>query len=95
MLISENPKTEDKRTIVVIRAIQQHLGRPDVFWVPTDLQWADTLTKLSDKLIERFMEWLRHPWIQLREVAKHPNKHSCQQSIGSVKFRPPVHERMS
>ena len=54
VLCSENPNCEDKRTIVVLRSIQQHVQRCDVFWVPTFLMWADSLTKLSDKLVPTF-----------------------------------------
>ena len=84
VLVSENPRTEDKRTIVVIRAIQQYLQRPDVHWVPTRLQWADSLTKLSDKLVTTFMQWLEKPWIQLRETVT--KTHQAQQNTMSVKF---------
>ena len=79
VLVSENPRTEDKRTIVVVRSIQQHLTKDEVFWVPTHLQWADALTKLGDKVLEVFMNWLAKPWIQLRE-------HQSQHRIGSVNF---------
>ena len=83
ILVSENPRTEDKRTIVVVRGMQQFVGREDIFWVPTTLQWADALTKLNDKLLETFVGWLYRPWIQLRDAAK---AHLTQQSIGNVKF---------
>ena len=55
ILVSENPRTEDKRTIVVVRGMQQFVGREDMFWVPTTLQWADALTNLNDKLLETFV----------------------------------------
>lgn len=86
VLVSENPRTEDKRTIVVIRSIQQQV---DVRWVPTTLQWADTLTKLSDKLVMTFVEWLRRPWIQLREMSA--ERHSTQKKNTSVKFQDQPH----
>ena len=93
VLVSENPRTEDKRTIVVIRSIQQHLQRLDVHWVPTQLQWADSLTKLSDKLLLGFVSWLKRPWIQLREMPHDPR--STQQNTMSVKFEHSIHEGMS
>ena len=68
--------------MVVIRAIH-------------GLQLADMLTKLSDKLIERFTTWLRHPWIQLREAAGHPNRHSSQQSTRSMSLQEPGATRMA
>ena len=64
---------------MVVRSIQQHLTKDEVFWVPTHLQWADALTKLGDKVLEVFMNWLAKPWIQLRE-------HQSQHRIGSVNF---------
>ena len=67
VLCSENPNCEDKRTIVVLRSIQQHVQRCDVFWVPTHLMWADVLTKLSDKRIWTFRDWMVRNLIQLRE----------------------------
>jgi hypothetical protein len=67
VLVSENPRTEEKRTIVSIRSAQQFLTRENVFWVPTNLQWADGLTKVCCKLMESFACWLRKPWIQLHE----------------------------
>ena len=67
VLVSENPRTEEKRTIVSIRSAQQFLTRENVFWVPTGLQWADGLTKVCSKLMETFACWLRKPWIQLHE----------------------------
>ena len=89
VLCSENPRTEDKRTIVVIRGIQQHVSREQVFWVPTHLQWSDCLTKVSEKLLEGFMSWLKKPWIQLRGVGK---SHSSQQSFSSVNFSLKSHD---
>ena len=93
VLVSENPRTEDKRTIVVIRSIQQHLQRLDVHWVPTQLQWADSLTKLSDKLLLEFVAWLRKPWIQLRDMPE--STRSTQHKNTSVKFEHSIHEDMS
>ena len=67
VLCSENPNTEEKRTIVTIRSMQQVLSRADVFWVPTIFQWADSLTKISWDLMKNFSEWLSQPWIKLHE----------------------------
>ena len=72
VLCSENPNTEEKRTIVTIRSMQQVLSRADVFWVPTIFQWADSLTKISWDLMKNFSEWLSQPWIKLHEW--HPAK---------------------
>ena len=80
VLVSENPRTEDKRTIVTIRSAQQFLSRQNVFWVPTALMFADGLTKVSTQLMLDFFEWLQRPWIQLHEGKGNVN----QQNIGSV-----------
>ena len=67
VLVSENPRTDEKRTIVTIRSCQQYVTRTDVFWVPTHLQWSDCLTKVDVKLMYSFQFWLRKPWIKLHE----------------------------
>ena len=76
VLVSENPRTEDKRTIVT---------RDNVFWIPTAIQFADGLTKVCQKLMISFFEWLQSPWIQLHETKGNVNQqinrsvNSCQQ----------------
>eukprot|EP00438_Fugacium_kawagutii_P029741 Skav215795 [mRNA] locus=scaffold3885:36272:44804:+ [translate_table: standard] len=82
VLVAENPKTEEKRTIVSIRSAQQFLTRENVHWVPTRLQWADGLTKVDWKLAYTFFQWLQRPWIQLHETGL-----KCQQNNPSVKSR--------
>jgi hypothetical protein len=81
VLVSENPRTEDKRTIVTIRSAQQFLSRDNVFWIPTALQFADGLTKVSMTLMATFYQWLQRPWIQLHEC----DRNVKQQSNPSVK----------
>ena len=85
VLVSENPRTEEKRTIVSIRSAQQFLTRENVFWVPTGLQWADGLTKVCSKLMETFACWLRKPWIQLHEGNVNQQRkmsvNFCQQQV--------------
>ena len=66
-IAAENPNTEDKRTIVTIRSTPQYINRDNICWVPTKLQWADSLTKISRVLMEQFSEWLQRPWIQPHE----------------------------
>lgn len=67
VLCSENPNTEEKRTIITVRSMQQVVSRADVFWVPTIFQWADSLTKISWDLMRSFSEWLSSPWVKLHE----------------------------
>ena len=82
VLVSENPRTEDKRTIVTIRSAQQFLSRDNVFWIPTAIQFADGLTKVSQNLMISFYNWLQEPWIQLHECKRNVN----QQNSWSVNF---------
>ena len=65
---AENPSTEEKRVIISIRAIQQHVSRDQIHWVPTELQWADALTKTDGKLMAKFQIWLQKPWVKLRNT---------------------------
>ena len=67
VLVSENPRTDEKRTIVTIRSCQQFIQRTDVFWVPTHLQWSDGLTKICPKLMYSLHNWLQKPWMKLHE----------------------------
>ena len=67
VLCSENPNTDEKRTIITIRSCQQYVQRADVFWVPTGLEWADGLTKIQAALMNQFHQWLQRPWIKLHE----------------------------
>ena len=82
VLVSENPRAEDKRTIVTIRSAQQFLSRDNVFWIPTEIQFADGLTKVSQNLMISFYNWLQEPWIQLHECKRNVN----QQNSWSVNF---------
>ena len=65
---AENPSTEEKRVIISIRAIQDHVARDQIHWVPTELQWADGLTKTCVKLMSNFQSWLQKPWVKLRNT---------------------------
>ena len=67
VLVSENPRTDEKRTIVTIRSCQQFIQRTDVFWVPTQLQWSDGLTKICPKLMYSLHSWVQKPWMKLHE----------------------------
>ena len=81
-ICSENPNTEEKRTIISIRSTQQEVTREGCHWVPTHLMFADCLTKISRQLMASFIEWLQGPWIQLREsTTSHPKeKLQCEKS---------------
>lgn len=81
VLVSENPRTEEKRTIVTIRSAQQFLSRENVFWVPTALMFADGLTKVCQKLMWSLFEWLQAPWIQLHEDVRQQNSRSVKSQL--------------
>lgn len=67
-ITAPNPTVEDKRSLVNIRSIQEVISRHAIHWVPTRLQRADSLTKISEDLRRELLEWLQKPLIQLREV---------------------------
>ena len=71
-----NPNTSEKRVIIDIRSIQQHVGRQEIHWVPTELMFCDCLTKISKALMQTFQGWLQQPWIQLRSSWFTPKKNS-------------------
>ena len=70
-IAAENPKVSEKRTLVSIRSIQEYINFDTCFWVPTHLQWADGLTKVTSALRKTFSDWLRNPYIVLKESEKH------------------------
>ena len=63
---SMNPNTSEKRVIIDIRSVQQHIGRQEIHWVPTHLMFCDCLTKIS--MMQDFQKWLQKPWIKLRDA---------------------------
>ena len=69
-VVAENPNVSDKRSLVNVRSIQQTVSPKEMHWVPTRLMWADGLTKLDSSLLLRFSEWLRDPYVQLRDVSE-------------------------
>lgn len=69
-LCAENPSVEDKRTIISVRSIQQYITGDNTHWVPTDLMWADGMTKYSLKLMAMLHLWLQHPYVMLRDQAQ-------------------------
>ena len=74
-VVAENPNVSDKRSLVNIRSIQQTVSPKEMHWVPTRLMWADGLTKLDSSLLLRFAEWLRDPYVQLRDAGE-PTKNT-------------------
>lgn len=58
---SPNTVTNDKRTMVSIRTIQESVPNESMRWVPTRFQFSDGLTKVEDKLRNVFTKWLQNP----------------------------------
>ena len=69
-IVAENPSVDDKRTIISVRSIQQYITRDNTHWIPTQLMWADGLTKTSAKLMQILHTWLQHPYVLLRDQAQ-------------------------
>ena len=65
-LVSENPVTSDKRSMINIRSVQ-YVEPKNVHWVPTRLMHADGLKKLDKVLQENLRAWCMKPWCQLRD----------------------------
>ena len=77
-VISDNPSTEEKRTMISIRSIQDYISPEQVHWVPSELMHADVLTKHSLSLRSDFLEWLRSPKVQLKEESQHRKEKQYQ-----------------
>ena len=69
-IVSPNPTTTDKRSLVNIRAIQETISPSQAHWVPTYLMFADGLTKISAVLRKTLNEWLQSPYVKLAEGSK-------------------------
>ena len=74
---ADNPNIQDKRSLVNVRSIQELISSRTIHWVPTNLQKADCLTKVSEDLMMDLLAWLQKPIIQLREDV-------CQKKISRV-----------
>ena len=66
-VICENPSLEEKRTLILIRSIQDYISPSQVHWVPSELMFADVLTKHSTSLRDEFLLWMDKPHVQLKE----------------------------
>eukprot|EP00971_Amphidinium_carterae_P241758 4800210-Amphidinium_carterae.1 len=74
-VLQSSPCLEEKRTILTTAAIREavetnHSSHPQVpprlFWVPTEQQMADALTKMSKPLRRSFLTWVMDPTIRLQ-----------------------------
>ena len=78
---ASNPSVSDRRSLVNIRAIQEHLTKNEFHWIPTSIMWADGLTKHDRKLRTKFSEWLQSPIATLREVGDPSKKNNTSEKI--------------
>ena len=74
-MISENPSSTEKRTLIVIRSIQDYINEDDCRWIPTNVMWADTLTKEDMQLCLTFQDWMKRPYVMLVDEKK---THQCE-----------------
>ena len=74
-VISENPCTTEKRTMISIRSIQDYIHEDDCRWVPTQFMWADVLTKEDKASRQEFQQWMAHPYVTLVDEKK---THQCE-----------------
>ena len=82
---AENPRTTEKRTYIDIRSIQEFVGPKTIHWTPTHVMWADGLTKATKQLRQVMADWLRKPYIQLKEAAPSSTKeHSTSENSRHV-----------
>ena len=69
VVVSDTPNLADKRSLVDVRAIQEVVDGDRIRWVPTDVQWADGLTKQNAELQLSFHRWLQRPVAILQDGA--------------------------
>ena len=86
--------------MVQIRSVQQNHAPSAIRWIPTRLQFADGLTKLSADLREFLRKWCQSPWVQLQQesTTKTSVKFEIEQScwficIWHLRIRRPVHDQ--
>ena len=65
-----NTVTNNKRTMVSIRTIQEMVIKETIRWVPTRFQFSDGLTKIEEKLRVSFSKWLQNP---VAILVEHPD----------------------
>ena len=61
------PSLEEKRTILDITSIREHIAANNVRWVPSAEQHADGLTKLDRSLMQRLTALMQSPYVRLQE----------------------------
>ena len=60
----------EKRTLIDLLSVRETTGASGVYWVPTNEQHADGLTKLDRKLTEALRAYMMMSYVSLREIDK-------------------------
>lgn len=58
-IVKESPSIAEKRTTIDILSIRETLMADAFRWVPTEMMWGDSLTKIDKKLRRRMTLWLQ------------------------------------
>ena len=77
---SEAPNLTDKRSLCNVRAIQETVDKSRMHWLPSNCQFADGLTKVSELLRTTFRKWLNAPFSILLD---HPANEGLLSGIAS------------
>ncbi|CAK9109800.1 unnamed protein product, partial [Durusdinium trenchii] len=77
-VVSEAPNLTDKRSLCNVRAIQETVDKSHMHWLPSNCQFADGLTKVSETLRSTFRRWLNDPFAILLE---HPRNEKLLAAI--------------
>jgi hypothetical protein len=70
-LVKVTPSLEEKRTLIDIFSVKEHITDEQARWLPTDKQRADALTKIDVKLRDLFVQFMKYPLIELVDEATH------------------------
>ena len=57
---------EEKRTLIDLLSVKEHVGDDGLMWVPTTEQHADPLTKLDRTLLETCTQYMKETYVLLR-----------------------------
>ena len=79
-ICSEAPNLTDKRSLCNVRAIQETVDKSRMHWLPSNCQFADGLTKVSELLRTTFRKWLNAPFSILLD---HPANEGLLSGIAS------------
>ena len=69
-VISPNVSASEKRTMIAIRSVQDFIKEDECHWVPTEVMWADVLTKEDRNLCLAFQGWMKAPYVMLVDEKK-------------------------